>query len=114
MHLYIEQFCSIRIWVIIYLCFLFVSCSDDVTEINENGDPIQNTEAISQMAGRLEIRVDPRIEFISVVMKAESFEEKHLQEPTLKQEIANYFLPYKDHPAVEMVRKLRAGFGINT
>lgn len=90
------------------LCFVIFACSDEENYPPANDDPVQTAEAISQMIGRLEVRVDPRIELINIVERAKSFEEKHLQEPTMQQEISNYFLHYKDHPAVEMMQVLEA------
>jgi hypothetical protein len=76
--------------------------------LDADDDPIQATEAISEMVGRLEVRVNPRIELINIVENAESFEEERLREPTMKQEISNYFRLYRDHPAVEMMQELEA------
>jgi hypothetical protein len=95
----------IRIWVVVYLCLTIFACSDDPTRAKANDDPAQTTEAISKTIGRLEIRVDPKIELLNVVENAKSFGEKHLREPTMRQEISNYFLLYRDHPAVEMMQK---------
>ena len=70
---------------VFYLCFAVASCSDEesnpLENLNEGDDPIQAVEAISETVGRLEIRVDPRIELINIVESAKLFEEKRLQEP---------------------------------
>lgn len=104
------RYFPVRIIMMLCLCSAFVTCSDNDSNSPSvpDVDPIQNTEAIWKMVGRLEVRVDPRIELINVVENAKSFEEKYLREPTMRQETANHFFPYKDHPAVEMMQKLKA------
>ena len=100
----------IRVLSVFCLCFVVGACSDKEGDspANADDDPIQVAEAISETVGRLEVRVDPRIELINIVENAKSFEEKHLREPTMKQEISNYFMLYRDHPAVGMMQELRA------
>jgi hypothetical protein len=97
--------------MVLYLCFITVACYDE--EGNSpttppTDDPIQTTEAISKMVGRLEIRIDPRIELINIVENAQSFEEKPHPKPSIQRKTSNYFALYKEHPAVEMMQELKA------
>ena len=102
-----KRFYPIRVGFTLCLCFIIVACSGDSTLDNTKDDPIQITKSVSKMIERLEICIDPRIELINVVENAKSFKEKQLREPTMQQETSNYFLVYKNHPAIEMMQKLK-------
>jgi hypothetical protein len=104
----LKRFYPVKIGLILCLCLIIVACSGDSTTDSTKDDPIQITTTISKTIGRLEICIDPRIELINIVENAKSFKEKQLREPTMQQETSNYFLVYKNHPAVEMMQELKA------
>lgn len=109
-HPTLKQFFPISIWIVLYLCFIIFACSEEKGDTpTTTDDPIQTTEAISKMVGRLEIRIDPRIELINIVEKAPSFEEKPHPKPSIQRKMSNYFALYKNHPAVSMMQELKAG-----
>ena len=90
---------------ILLLFFIFAGCSDKITETNYLKIPLE--EEI-QLNSALKVKIDPRIELLSVVQHFTTWADAHhtKYESRYKTEAQKYFNPYINHPAVKLSQQL--------
>ena len=75
--------------------------------------PPASAQAAAQPAQRIEVRVDPRIELLSIIFRLAGAEEFTSPYPAYSAAIDTFFAPFRNHPITAAVRKLREQRGIS-
>ena len=96
-----------------FVSLLLLSCSHRESSPTGPGplDPTQTARPISKTMGKLEIRIDPRVELLFIVQNIDLFTQ--WDDPrSLSTELETYFAPFKDHPAVKTIQELMESEGL--
>ena len=68
----------------------------------------------TQQKPALQVRVDPRVELISIIFRlAGNPEYNRARIDSYARDVDKHFLPFKNHPVIELARKLRATRGVS-
>lgn len=96
-----------------FVSLLLLSCSHRESSPTGPGplDPTQTARPISKTTGKLEIRIDPRVELLFIVQNIALFTQWD-NPRSLSTELETYFAPFKDHPAVKTIQELMESQGL--
>ena len=95
---------------VLLLFFVIAGCKDSVNEIEYSEIPLEDE---IQLNSALKVKVDPRIELLSVVQHFTTWADDHhtQYESRYEYEVQKYFSKYSNHKAIQLSQELtNAGF----